>query len=90
MNESSLDRALHNRFDMHTPVRLLTLHSNGNFATHLEDGMLLLYTVNGAKLCSTDSGEKLNAMTICTGGEMLVTGGESCHVVIRSMRDLGV
>eukprot|EP00565_Helicotheca_tamesis_P009423 CAMPEP_0185740266 /NCGR_PEP_ID=MMETSP1171-20130828/37419_1 /TAXON_ID=374046 /ORGANISM="Helicotheca tamensis, Strain CCMP826" /LENGTH=65 /DNA_ID=CAMNT_0028412071 /DNA_START=213 /DNA_END=406 /DNA_ORIENTATION=- len=29
-------------------------------------------------------------MAICTGGEMLVTGGESCHVVVRSMRDLSV
>jgi WD40 repeat protein len=76
-----------------TPVRKLALDRNGRngtFVAHLENGMLQMYTVNGVRLCCTDAGEKLHAMEICSGGEMLVTGGESCHVVIRTLSDLGV
>ena len=71
-------------------IRKLALDTHGSFVCHLDDGMLLKYTVNGTKLCCADSGERLNAMEICAGGEMLVTGGESCHIVIRSFSDLCV
>uniref|UniRef100_A0A7S4NG05 BEACH domain-containing protein n=1 Tax=Odontella aurita TaxID=265563 RepID=A0A7S4NG05_9STRA len=73
-----------------TIVRKLALNDHGTFVAHLEDGMLQCYTINSVKLCCADAGEKLNAMEICSGGEMLVTGGESCHVVIRTVGDLMV
>jgi WD40 repeat protein len=71
-------------------VRKLVLDNSGIFVAHLEDGMLQMFTINGVRLCTADAGEKLNAMDICPGGEMLVTGGENCHVVIRTLHDLAV
>ena len=69
-------------------VRKVALNDHGRFVAHMEDGMLQSYTINGVKLSCADAGEKLNAMEICSDGEMLVTGGESCHVVIRTLSDL--
>mmetsp|Transcript_26406 Transcript_26406/g.39141 ORF Transcript_26406/g.39141 Transcript_26406/m.39141 type:complete len:734 (+) Transcript_26406:2-2203(+) len=71
-------------------VRKLALSSNGIFVAHMDNRMLHLCTINGVKLSSVDAGDKLHAMEICSGGEMLITGGDSCYVVIRSLRDLGV
>lgn len=47
------------------------------------------YTINGAKLSCIDAGEKLNTMEMLPGGHSLVTGGESGHVIIRGLRNLG-
>jgi len=69
-------------------VRKLALDTHGTFVAHLNDGKLLLYSINGAKLCHVNAGEKLSAMEIC--GSMLVTGGESCRLVIRTLSDLSV
>jgi WD40 repeat protein len=71
-------------------VRKLALHSKGIFVAHLDDKTLQMFTVNGVRLGSADVGENLFAMEICSGGEMLVTGGENCNVVIRTLNDLAV
>lgn len=73
-----------------TAVRKLALNDHGTFVAHLENYSLLMYTVNGVKLGLADAGEKLNAMEIVPGGDLLVTGGEICQVVIRTLRDLSV
>jgi len=70
------------------PVRKLVLDTYGTFVAHLENGHLQSYTVNGFKLACVDAGEKLNVMEIVPGGDMLVTGGESCTVVVRSLHKL--
>jgi len=71
-------------------VRKIVLDDHGTFVAHTEDGGLHAYTINGAFLCLADAGEKLHDLAICTNGEILVTGGDSGHVVIRSVRDLAV
>jgi hypothetical protein len=72
------------------PVRKIAIGRHGTLVVHLNDCMLHLYSVNGSALAGADAGEKLNAMKICADGEALVTGGESCHVVIRTMNDLTI
>ena len=71
-----------------TAIRKIAVSRHGTMVVHLNDGMLHSYSVNGAILCGADAGEVLNSMKICADGEALVTGGESCHVVIRKMSDL--
>ena len=71
-------------------VRKIALDRHGTIIVHLNDGMLHSYSVNGAVLCGADAGEKLNCMKLCADGEVLVTGGESSHVVIRQTSDLSV
>jgi hypothetical protein len=71
-------------------IRNIALHSDGVFVTHLESGLLQMYTINGVKLSCVDCGEKLNAMEMIPGGHALVTGGESGHVIIRSLRNLEI
>jgi WD40 repeat protein len=68
----------------------LSLHSHGRFVVHMEDCGLHTYTVNGVRLCSNDAGEKLHDMCMCSSGEILVTGGERCHVIIRRVNDLEI
>jgi WD40 repeat protein len=48
------------------------------------------FSVNGFRLCSTDAGEKLNDMAICSDDQILVSGGDRCHVLIRTVADLQV
>lgn len=71
-------------------VRKVSLHQLGKFVVHTEDCGLHTYTVNGVRLCSKDAGEKLNDMAVCSGGEILVTGGERCHVLIRNVSTLEI
>jgi len=85
---SDVDSASTSSREKEVFVKKLALNDHGRFVAHLEDGMLQSYTINGVKLGCADAGEKLNAMEICSDGEMLVTGGESCHVVIRTLSDL--
>lgn len=73
-----------------TSVRKLAIHKDGVFVAHLETGLLQMYTINGTKLGCIDAGEKLHAMEMVPGGHSLVTGGESGHVIIRSLRNLGI
>jgi len=71
-------------------VRKLAIHKDGVFVAHLETGILQMYSINGVKLGCVDAGEKLNAMEMIPGGYSLVTGGESGHVIIRSLRNLEI
>jgi len=81
--------SMSNSVGLKSKVRNLALHKDGVFATHIECGLLQLYTINGAKLSCIDAGEKLNTMEMLPGGHSLVTGGESGHVIIRGLRNLG-
>lgn len=67
-----------------------SIHQVGRLVVHTEDCGLHTYTVNGVRLCSTDAGEILNDMAVCSGGEILVTGGERCHVLIRNVSTLEI
>jgi len=71
-----------------TAIKMIALDNHGTFVTHLEDFRLQMYTINGLKLASVDAGERLHALEMVPGGDMVVTGGESCNVVIRSLSDL--
>ena len=71
-------------------VHKLALDAWGNFVAHFHDGLLQMYTINGVRLASADAGEKLQAMEICSEGKMLITGGENCFVIVRSLHDLAV
>jgi len=77
-------------YEYSVPVRLVTLDSSGVFVVHMENGMLCSYTINGVRLCETDARERLNALKFCSGGEMLVTGGERSTLVVRSITELSV
>ena len=59
--------------------KIIALSPHGTIIVHLNDGMLHSYSVNGEVLCGADAGEMLNCMRTCADGEVLVTGGESCH-----------
>jgi WD40 repeat protein len=71
-------------------VRKIALDGHGTFVVHMEDQSLHAYTVNGVHLCSASAREHLHDMTICSNGEILITGGDRCRVVIRTVRDLKV
>ena len=73
-----------------TAIKSLALDSSGIFVAYLEDYMLHSFTINGKKLCSHNAGEALHSVEIATGGQMLITGGQNCHVVIRSLHNLAV
>jgi WD40 repeat protein len=44
--------------------------------------------INGVELCSADAGERIHDMKI--SGEVLVTGGDRCHVYIRDLTSLKI
>jgi len=71
-------------------VSQLVLHSSGTMVIHMDDHGLHTYTINGVRLCSKDAGEHLNAIKICSDGEVLVTGGTRCQVLIRAVHNLHV
>jgi hypothetical protein len=69
-------------------VAHIAMHSTGNIVIHMNDGGLHTFTINGVRLCSIDADERLNDMKICSQGEILVTGGMKCQVLIRTVSDL--
>ncbi|CAB9514210.1 Lipopolysaccharide-responsive and beige-like anchor protein [Seminavis robusta] len=71
-------------------VSKIALYKYGRLVVHMDDGGLHTYTINGVRLATVDAGEKLNEMTICGGGEIVVTGGAKCHVLIRSVVNLEI
>ncbi len=71
-------------------ARAIALDTSGVVVVHMDDGGLHTYTVNGVKLCSAGAGEKLHDIQICSNGEILVTGGDRCQVVIRTVMDLRI
>jgi WD40 repeat protein len=72
------------------PVSKIALDTTGNLVAHMRDRGLHTFTINGICLCSTDAGEHLNDMTICSRGEILITGGDACRLLIRRTCDLSV
>lgn len=71
-------------------VKKVALEGNGTFAVHMADQSLHVYTVNGIHLCSLNAEEGLHDIRICSGGEMLVSGGDKGQLVIRLMKDLSI
>jgi WD40 repeat protein len=71
-----------------TSVEKLALDSHGRMVVHMGDGGLFIYTVNGHLICSTDAGEQIHDLKI--SGEVLITGGDRCHVYIRDLMTLRV
>lgn len=71
-------------------VQKIAIDSTGNLVIHMHDFGLHTYTVNAVRLSSINAGELLYDMCICSSGEILVTGGVNCQVVIRSVHDLQV
>mmetsp|Transcript_3651 Transcript_3651/g.5568 ORF Transcript_3651/g.5568 Transcript_3651/m.5568 type:complete len:2959 (-) Transcript_3651:158-9034(-) len=71
-------------------VLKIALNDHGTFVVHMEDRSLQVYTVNGVHLCTANADDILHAIKICYHGEMLVTGGEKGHVVVRAIRDLAI
>jgi WD40 repeat protein len=69
-------------------VSKLVLHKYGKLVAHMEDCGLHTYTVNGVRLATVHAEEKLNDLAICSDGEILVTGGDKCNVLIRSLHNL--
>ena len=69
-------------------VRKIVLDTYGTFAAHTEDCGLHAYTINGVFLCCVDAKEHLHDMKIASNGEILITGGDKGHVVVRAVRDL--
>ena len=63
---------------------------SGTMVVHMEDRGLHTFTVNGVRLASTDAGETIKDMRICTHGELLVTGGDRGKVLVRHVPDLHV
>ena len=70
------------------PVSRLALDATGRIVVHMEDGELHVFSVNGVHLGSVDAGEKIHDMVI--SGEVIITGGDRCHLYIRSIVDLQV
>jgi WD40 repeat protein len=71
-------------------VEKVALHSTGKLVAHMSDYGLHTYTINGVRLCTTDAGEKVIDMKICSSGEILITGGGRCQVLIRTTCDLAI
>lgn len=69
-------------------VSKLALDKHGRMVVHMSDGRLHTYTVNGVCLCTVDAGERIHDMEIT--GEVLVTGGDRCHVYIRDLVTLKI
>lgn len=76
--------------DSKASVTRVSLDATGNMVVHMSDGGLFSFTVNGVELASTDAGETIHDMKLCSNGEFLITGGDNCQVYIRSFSDLAV
>jgi WD40 repeat protein len=69
-------------------VQRIALEQNGRMVIHTKDLRLHTYSVNGVCLSSVDAGEQINDMAIT--GEVVITGGDLCHVYIRNLSTLRV
>ncbi|KAL3918048.1 MAG: hypothetical protein SGILL_004429 [Bacillariaceae sp.] len=69
-------------------IRKLALERHGRMVVHTSDLRLYTFTVNGARLCFANAGERIHDMKI--SGEVVITGGEKCHVYIRNLSTLKV
>jgi len=73
--------------DVAAPIDKVIVDGHGRIVAHTVE-KLFVYTVNGVVLCSADTGERIHDMVIT--GEVLVTGGDRCHVYIRDLTSLRV
>ena len=71
-----------------TSIRKITLERHGRMVIHTSDLRLYTFTVNGARLCVANAGERIHDMKI--SGEVVITGGEKCQVYIRNLSNLKV
>ena len=69
------------------PVDKVALDNHGRIVVHTAE-RLYLYTINGVLVCSIDVGERIHDMKIT--GEVLVTGGDRCHVYMRDLTSLRI
>lgn len=73
--------------DVAAPIDKIAVDSHGRIVAHAAE-KLFAYTINGIELCSVHAGERIHDMVIT--GEVLVTGGDRCHVYIRDLTSLRV
>lgn len=71
-------------------IRRIAVCKWGLLVIHSEDGMLHKGTLNGAILLSVDSRDLLNALEISQEGEVVVSGGQIGHFLVRNLGDLTV
>lgn len=69
-------------------ISKITLDKHGRMVIFTSDGLLHAYTINGVCLCTTEAGERIHDMAIT--GEVLITGGDRCHVYIRDLTTLKI
>lgn len=69
-------------------VSKIALDDHGRMVVHMHDHSLHTYTVNGSQICSIDAGERIHDMKIAR--EVLLTGGDHCHIYIRDLMTLKV
>ena len=81
-------RSINPPSESRAPVAKLAMDNHGRMVVHMGDGKLHTYTINGTRICSADAGERLHDMKIT--GEVLLTGGDRCHVYIRDLMSLRV
>ena len=62
----------------------------GVLVVHTEDQGLHTYTMNSVRLCNTHADEKLNDLRLCSDDQILVTDGDWCQVLVRTMFDLRI
>ena len=70
------------------PINKVALDKHGRLVIYMGDGALQTYTLNGCRLCHVDAQEIIHDMTIT--GEVLITGGDRCHVYIRDLTTLKI
>lgn len=76
------------RSSKHVPVNKLALDKHGRFVVFTGDGFLHTFSINGVCLCTVNAGEEIHDMVIT--GEVLITGGDQCHVYIRDLTTLKI
>jgi WD40 repeat protein len=69
-------------------IRKIALEQHGRVVIQTNDLRLHTYTINGTCLSSVDAGERIHDMVI--SGEVVISGGEMCHVYIRNLSTLRV
>jgi len=69
-------------------VYRMALDKQGRLVTYMGDGTLQSYTINGICMCVVDAQEAINDMKIT--GEVLISGGDRCHVYIRDLASLKI
>jgi WD40 repeat protein len=88
LSQGELIRFFNPSSNINVAIDKICLECHGRMVIQTSDRMLYTYTINGVCLCSMDARERVHDMKIT--GEVLVTGGENCHVYIRNLTTLKV